>query len=62
MITHYPRYSPQEYNRLMDAAKLRAGQLRREAISDFWSSCRAAFGIRAAKLASRRSTNPARPS
>ena len=61
MITHYPRYSPHEYNRLMDAAKLRAGQLRREAIRDFWSSCRAACGTLLAKLASRRSTDPARP-
>jgi hypothetical protein len=30
-------HSPMDYDRLMDAAKLRAAQLRREAIADFWS-------------------------
>lgn len=47
---------PADYTRLMEAAKLHAMQLRREAIADFWSDATAAAlrSLRSARrLASR---------
>ncbi len=41
-MTHH--YSATDYNRLMDAAKTRALQLRNEAIKDFWNETSLAAG------------------
>lgn len=52
------RLTPQEYSALVDAAKLRAMQLRREAIHDFWSSL--SRGVKFVSDAIRRSVFQAR--
>lgn len=52
--------SAQEYAALIDAAKLRAVQLRREAIDEFWSG--AARGLRTAWRGVLRAVQAQRPS
>lgn len=50
IMTHH--YSATDYNRLMDAAKARALQLRSEAVEDFWNETSHAAG-RALRAANR---------
>jgi hypothetical protein len=50
---------PADYTRLMEAAKLQAAQLRREAIADFWSDA-AAGTLRSLRSARRLASSLAR--